>query len=78
MNISKFLSITLMLAAAGSMTSVAQSYYDDDIYYDASKDVKKKAEATQKKAAEGAKYQPQQYVGGIPVSDSNRRHGICG
>ncbi|MDE5658786.1 MAG: hypothetical protein K2I25_07100, partial [Muribaculaceae bacterium] len=49
MNISKFLSITLMLAAAGSMTSVAQSYYDDDIYYDASKDVKKKAETVQKK-----------------------------
>lgn len=44
MKIYKSLSITLLLAATVSSTAVAQSYYDDDIYYDASKDVKKSKE----------------------------------
>lgn len=38
----------LLLAGMASTTAIAQSYYDDDIYYDASKDTKKEAKANKK------------------------------
>lgn len=60
MKIYKSLSITLLLACSASATALAQSYYDDDIYYDSSKEAKKAPEAVKKQqnaTGNGAQYQ---------------------
>lgn len=53
--------LTSLLAVAVAIGASAQSYYDDDIYYDASKDTKAKQEiAAHKKAVEQERIRQQQ------------------
>ncbi|MDE6199153.1 MAG: hypothetical protein K2G06_04855 [Muribaculaceae bacterium] len=68
MKICKSLSIALLLAGMVSTTAVAQSYYDDDIYYDASKDVRKKKDVVKSQTTGNTEYRnsgtssPYQYL----------------
>lgn len=49
------LALAMVLVAGGILSTPAQSFYDDDIYYNASKVKKEKQEATQKAAEKKAK-----------------------
>lgn len=48
MGLYKTLLIALLVGGMASTSAIAQSYYDDDIYYDSSKDTKKKVEDLKK------------------------------
>lgn len=64
MKIYKPLSIALTLTATVCSSAVAQSYYDDDIYYDASKDVKPKTSSNtgkQTRQQHSSQYAAHQY-----------------